>query len=454
MNMLHSLRIATLAAVMLFAATLPGRAEPATVDDTAKFLAGMMPSADSPLTPLTTDPAWQRHARFFDSAFAQLEQRQLSKIRAWSETNLAAPRPTMFYMFSGPDFLYADAFYSKASTYVLSALEPVGSVPDLTRLSRGGISSALYNVERSLGSILSFSFFITKKMKVDLQAGQISGTLPILYVFLARSGKTIKSVSPVALDDKGATYFADENPGPNAVRGARIIFAGSDGQERTLYYFSTDLSNSGVRASGFLKFCATLAPGNSLLKSASYLLHSGNFTTVRDFLLANSATVIQDDSGIPLGYYGSKKWRFFPFGRYLGPIDEFPGRYQESTPRCFDARSRWISASAIAGARMNRICCCRCDCRMTARPVPTRRHRPKRRRHSRHRRHRVREDCGRQRMLAEAASPEAVADSPSSGADDLARARSRSVDAAPAAVTPRQIPARARRPGQRHVVDA
>ena len=28
MNMLHSLRIATLAAVMLFAAMLPGRAEP------------------------------------------------------------------------------------------------------------------------------------------------------------------------------------------------------------------------------------------------------------------------------------------------------------------------------------------------------------------------------------------------------------------------------------------
>ena len=67
--------------------------------------------------------------------------------------------------------------------------------------------------------------------------------------------------------------------------------------EKTLYYFSTDLSNSGVKASGFLKFCATLAPGNSLLKSASYLLHSGNFTTVRNFILANSATIIQDDFG-------------------------------------------------------------------------------------------------------------------------------------------------------------
>ena len=52
----------------------------------------------------------------------------------------------------------------------------------------------------------------------------------------------------------------------------------SDGVEKTLYYFSTDLSNGGVKSSGFLKFCATLAPGNSLIKSASYLLHSGSFT--------------------------------------------------------------------------------------------------------------------------------------------------------------------------------
>src|SRR4030095_10604627 len=183
MNVLHSLRMAMLAAVMLFAAALPVRAQTASADDTATFLAGMMPSADSPLTPLTKEAPWQRHAKFFDSAFENLEQRQLSRIRAWADTNLAAPKPTMFYMFSGPDFLYAHAVHSKDSTYVLSSIEPVGSVPDLSRLPRGGIASALYNVERSLGSILSFSFFITKQMKTDMQAGQISGTLPILYVF-------------------------------------------------------------------------------------------------------------------------------------------------------------------------------------------------------------------------------------------------------------------------------
>ena len=327
------MKIAAIAAFAILAVVAPARA--ATANDTARFLAGMPPSAASPLLPLTNDPAWQRHARFFDAAFGQLERGQISKIRAWVAANLAAPRPTMFYMFSGPDFLYADAFYSKATTYVLSALEPVGSVPDLTKVSSGSIGFALDSVERSLSSIMSFSFFITKHMRTDLNAGQVSGTLPLLYVFLARSGKTIRDVSPIALDDSGAAYFANENAGKNATRGVRIAFAGSDGEERTLYFFSTDLSNSSVRSSGFLKFCATLAPGNSLIKSASYLLHAGNFSTVRDFLLANSSTIIQDDSGIPLGDYDPKKWRFFPFGRYAGPIAEFPGRYQQSYAELF-----------------------------------------------------------------------------------------------------------------------
>ena len=326
--------IVALVVMLWLAAAAPVRAaDPITANDTARFLAGMPPSEQSPLAALTKDPAWQRHARFFDGAFGHLEERQLSKIRAWSGVNLAAPRPTMFYMFSGPDFLYADAFYSKATTYVLSALEPVGSVPDLARLPYLG--SSLGDIERSMSSILNFSFFITKHMKTDLRADQVSGTLPILYVFLVRSGKTIRDVSLVALDDKGVVHSSSADAGRNATQGVRITFAGGDGVERTLYYFSTDLSNSGVRNSGFLKFCETLAPGNSLIKSASYLLHAGNFTTVRNFLLANSATIIQDDSGIPLADYDPKKWRFFPFGRYAGPISEFPGRYQASYAELF-----------------------------------------------------------------------------------------------------------------------
>ncbi|WP_315768155.1 MULTISPECIES: hypothetical protein [unclassified Bradyrhizobium] len=328
--------VQTLVLWIVLLGTGSAHAQTVSPDDTARVLAGMQPSAGSPLAALTQDPSWQRHAKFFDNAFGQLEQRQLSKIRAWADTNLAAPRPTMFYFFSGPDFLYADAFHSKATTYVMAALEPTGPAPDLTRLPRGGIGSALAYVEHSLQSILSFSFFITKQMKTDLHEGDVNGTLPILYVFLARSGKTIHTVELVWLDDNGAVHGSNEQSKPNATRGARISFAGGDGVEKTLYYFSTDLSNSGVKSSGFLKFCEPLAPGNSLLKSASYLLHSGNFSVVRSWLLKNSATIVQDDSGIPLASFDSRAWRFFPFGRYAGPIEKFPSMYQERYVDLFD----------------------------------------------------------------------------------------------------------------------
>src|SRR6201996_2292609 len=333
--MFRAMKMAAVAASLTLAIGGARAADTATVDDTARFLAGMMPSEGSPLLPLTRDPAWQRHATFFDNAFAQLEQRQLAKVRAWADTNLAAPKPTMFYMFSGPDFLYATAFYGKASTYVMAALEPPGSMPDLVRLPRGTVNSALANIEHSLSTIMNFSFFITKHMKTDLHAGQIGGALPILLVFMERSGKSIKEVTPVTIDESGAVQTGGEGAKATSPRGVKILFSGKDGVEKTLYYFSTDLSNSGVKVSGFLKFCQTLAPGNSLIKSASYLLHSGNFSTVRDFLLANSATIIQDDSGIPLGNYNSKKWHFFPFGHYAGPIGEFPGRYQQSYAELF-----------------------------------------------------------------------------------------------------------------------
>ena len=80
-------------------------------------------------------------------------------------------------------------------------------------------------------------------------------------------------------------------------------------------------------------------------------MHSGNFSQVRDFLLANSAVLLQDDSGIPLGFFDSKKWQFYPFGRYMAPIAEFPGNYQadyaelfkKSRPIDFGIGYRWRS---------------------------------------------------------------------------------------------------------------
>src|SRR5471030_194715 len=107
-----------------------------TADDTARFLAGMSLSANSPLAQLAQDPIAKQHAAYLDSAFGNVEKIQMSKIRVWASANLSAPKPVMFYMFGGPDFLYADAFFPNATTYVLQGLEPVGQIPDLLKMPR------------------------------------------------------------------------------------------------------------------------------------------------------------------------------------------------------------------------------------------------------------------------------------------------------------------------------
>jgi len=290
--------VSKLSAAALFAVVFAGflalaiaparSAETATPDDTARFLAGLPPAQNSPLAALAKEPGWAQHARFFDSIFNREDASTLAKVRTFSKEHLPQHSDTMLYMFSGPDFLYATSFFPSASTYVLSGLEPVGDVPQLTSLPRGSLDASLRNIEGSLASILNLSFFITKNMKTQLTEGSVYGTLPILYVFLARTGKTVHEVSFVGLDKDG-NFIAQDDAGKragratsqSAAKGVKIVFSDGSGPQQTLYYFSTDLSDGGVKTSGFLQFCAKLGVADSFLKSASYLLHSGSFARVR-----------------------------------------------------------------------------------------------------------------------------------------------------------------------------
>ncbi len=298
-----------------------------TADDTARLLAGMPPTGEA-AAEQTRDERWQRHAQALDTAWTKLEERQLSKVRRWAKDHIPAaggPKGTVFYMFSGPDFLYADAFFPDATTYILCGMEPPGPLPDLGQLPPRTLGGELRALRESLDTVLSFSFFRTKDMK-ELRDRALGGTLPIIYLFLARTGKTLTGVSQVWIDADGTPQpRADgERLPPNAVPGVRIDFLASDSPKpRTLYYFSTDISDSGLKHTGFLKFCQGLAPGASCVKSASYLMHKSYFSGIRAFLLEHSTVLVQDDSGIPCAFFTAESWRLRFFGSYPGPIPLF-----------------------------------------------------------------------------------------------------------------------------------
>jgi hypothetical protein len=323
---------------LVFVGLLAGiaKAESATPDDTARFLAGLRPAPGSALSALTQDRTWQAHAERFNAAFGRVEEHQLKHIRAWAHAKLTAPSPVLFYFFSGPDFLYANAFFPDATTYVMAGLEPPGPIPDVVDMPRGAVGSALHALAGSLGSLMSYSFFQTKEMRHQFAATRLSGTLPVLYAFLARSGKTIRDVSLILLTQDG-TVEAGNAPdvSAHAAHGAKIVFADENGREHTLYYFGTNIANDGFRQSGLARFCERLGSGDAFVKSASYLLHGGGFSDVRNFLLTHARTLLQDDTGVPLANFDQSRWQLHPYGRYAGPISIFANHYQSGMARLF-----------------------------------------------------------------------------------------------------------------------
>ena len=180
-------------------------------------------------------------------------------------------------------------------------------------------------VDRSLDSLLSFSFFKTDNMKVDVKQ-DLEGTLPILMLFLARTGNRVDDVASIEVDGGGnivAAGTAKLAAGARPATGVDIAFRGAEGAQKHLYYFSVNLQNDYLKKSVFASYMAKLDGVNTYLKSASYLMHKSYFSTVRSAILDRSALLVQDDSGVPYHFIKSDKWDISLYGVYSSPIAMF-----------------------------------------------------------------------------------------------------------------------------------
>ena len=301
--------------------------------DTARLLAGISLDTKSPLAKVQNTNGWNSHKNFFKNAWSKLEKQQLAKVRKWASEELQqinAASPSIFYPFSGPDFLYAYSLFPKAKEYVLIGLEPVGSVPDFSKLSNNQSNYKLREARSSLSEILQFSFFRTNDMKVDLQK---QGVLPILYVFMARTNNRILDLQYVGLDQNANIQQFQKGMIP----GVKIAFVPEgESEPRNLYYFSTDLSNSGLtRRPELTKFVSKLDNPVTYLKAASYLMYNGNFSNIKNTILAHSTHLLQDDSGMPLKSFDSSQWNLKFYGAYTRPIGLFRNRYQSDLRKVY-----------------------------------------------------------------------------------------------------------------------
>ncbi|MCC3154860.1 hypothetical protein Q3A66_16975 [Hymenobacter sp. BT770] len=305
----------------------------AYAQDVASFLGGQRPSQHSDLTKLAEQPAWQAFAADQDKSWAKYRATHTTSMTKWASTELDEVHrssPTIFYPFSGPDFLNVFTMFPTSQTYVLMGLEPVGSVPARASLENPKLFPA---VKASLWSVLNFSFFRTNDMAVDLKSVELDGALPLMMLFAARTGNLITAIRPVQLDASGqltdAPTDTTQAAHPKSVPGVEMKLRGPDGQPKTVYYFSTDLSNHGLQVKPApIQFVRSLGPLTTYVKSATYLMHKLYFSEVRRLVLRHSRYILQDDSGIAMKFFQKGAWQFNYYGTYKRPINLFAKHYQ------------------------------------------------------------------------------------------------------------------------------
>lgn len=317
------------------AGTSPGgaSADAAALKTVAERLAGLDDAGG--------DPVWRRHAERMDELWPEIERRHLEGMRAWSAATLApllaAPELPLFYPFGGPDFLSAQVFFPAAPLYVLVGLQPPGRLPRPDELDRGRLEPELERLRGGFASLVEAGYFQQTDMDRDLAGERLDGVLPVLYVFLARTGHRPVAVRHVALDEAGRLVAAEEAA---AARAVAVDFVREGGGEvRRILYLAQDLSDQGLVEDRpeTVRYLEGLGPWNAFMKAAVYLLHREGFGALRELLLARARSLLQDDSGLPYRDLAGGGWELFHFGRYSRTLPVYEEYFQEDLKAVFAA---------------------------------------------------------------------------------------------------------------------
>jgi hypothetical protein len=278
-------------------------------DEVAKRLAGLFVDSNS------TEQI--NYAKAINNGWEIRLCDNLFKIREWIARHIIpslkkTKATTLFYPFGGPDIAYALAFFPHMDNYILIGLEPIGTFSDIKKnITNVETLSAL---ERASSSYFKKGYFITSEMTTQLSNKSVRGVLYPILVGLARNGCSIKFIEESSIDSEGHITPRQKN----MMDCVKIIFTTpGDVTQRNVYYVRTDLANSNRKLSNLTNFVKSLS-FVTLVKSASYVLHDKSASQIRNFLLNFSIAVLQDDTGIPIDYFGSV-WSLKLFGSYNGP---------------------------------------------------------------------------------------------------------------------------------------
>jgi len=280
------------------------------------------------------------HRGMINQIWRKIDQTYLQPITNWRDENNineAGDTTTLFYPFSGPDFLYAHTFFPNCKNYILIGLENAGTLPDFRKMSDKDFDAYFERLRLSLNYFNKVGYFTTNQMRNDFSKNEFNGTVHLLLLYIAKTNHSIIDVSPVYIDSYGNPQTKKENA--KSIQGIRIEYTTPEAKRKqSVYYFEFNLSNENMNLNTeFITFLSRFNEKITYLKSASYILHNSNFSELRNVIINQSAKILQDDSGIPYALLkGSKRFDINLYGTYTKTIKEFKGHFQSELKKELD----------------------------------------------------------------------------------------------------------------------
>jgi hypothetical protein len=324
---------------------------PQLCNDTANFLGGLKGRTDGPFRDLEDTEAWKNYAAQFNKSWENSRNKQFQAVDAFQKRELA-PLHTdskyLFYPFSGPDILYAQHFFPDARLMVFAAQENVGDVLAPETYKPANIDKELDGWREGIKSIFDRTFFVTSEMDQQFHGKVHDGILPLMLLLLARNGNVIDYVRYIRLTENGD--FVPEAINVPRHHGVEIHYRHpSETQSRILYYFKTDLAGPFAKDPSFSRFLTRQGRPDTLIKSASFLLHWAQFAAIREYILGNSNLILQDDTGVPYRMLKPKDWQVQLYGEYSHPDKPFTNEWQTDLADAFKEPGRVKELGFVLG---------------------------------------------------------------------------------------------------------
>jgi hypothetical protein len=278
--------------------------------DIARVLGGLPPARTEPLAGLLATPAWRAYEAEARTRWSAAWSSRWEPVRRWASVELKDPAgrcQTLLHPFGETDFLPAYLMFPACDGYVLVGSESVGQMPNFADASASKVAAIADEIRRSFPEVF-VEDSSSRRRAQSLPARP--GALRLLLVQLAHLDARIVHASRFDLASNGRPLEAIPIRGGNARPAAlSLTFEVPGGRPQSLVYLPADLDDAAMRRRpGVWTFLRLQAPFTTLLAPAGEL-GGDQISILRELVLDQSRTILQDRPVIPERLFGERRWR-------------------------------------------------------------------------------------------------------------------------------------------------